>query len=178
MPKSNKQVIIDFIVTCLKNGEQRGNILVKAGKKWGTSKSAFDRLLKIAKEQHTKEQEALKTELAEVDKQAAIKVRKKQIMTANERKVLLTKLANGQIKISRKEWKWNSETKKFQLLSYTDLPNHAARTSAISELNKMGGDYAAKKVELTGKDGLPIETENTQVILYMPDQDKNADDNY
>ena len=79
--KDRKKVIIDYVVSCLKNGEQRASILVKVGKKWGTSKSAYDRLLQIAKEQHNIEREIINKELAELDIQAAIEARQKAIMT-------------------------------------------------------------------------------------------------
>lgn len=147
MPKPDKQYIIDFIISCIEKGEQRGNILVKAGKKWGTSKSAFDRMLKIAKEQHTERQQAIKSKLAIVDEQSAIEARKKAIMTADERKELLTKIANGEIRIK----------KPFviagKIMEYPAEPDHADRMKAMAELSKMSGDYAPSKVANTDKDG-------------------------
>ncbi len=153
MKKPNKQVQIDFIISCLKNGEQRGKILVKAGKKWGTSKSSFDRLLKIAKEQYSVTQASLKAELEEVDKQAAIEARKKAIMTAEERKEYLTKIILGEVKIPKTEIRYDSKTAKFETIDLLELPNHQSRINAISELNKMYGDYAPTKVANTDKDG-------------------------
>jgi hypothetical protein len=158
--KSVNQVKIDFIVACLKNGEQRGKVLVKVGKKWGTSKSAFDRLLKIAKQQHAAEQQAIKKHLDELEVQAAIEARKKDILTADERKELLTKIAKGEIEIPTKDAKWDQATKKFVMLSFIELPSHTARISAIAELNKMEGSYAAEKHkhEIGGINGAPIQT--------------------
>lgn len=153
MPKPSKQVVIDFIISCLEKGEERGAILVKAGKKWGTSKSAFDRMLKIAKDQHTVKQEAIKRELAEVDKLAAIKARKKAIMTAEERKEYLTKIVKGEVKVPYTEVKWNPEKKKFETKRFVELAGHTARISAIGELNKMEGDYAATKIAATKANG-------------------------
>jgi hypothetical protein len=147
--KPARQVIIDFIIHCLKNGEQRGKILVKAGKKWGTSKSAFDRFLKIAKEQHSIAAEAIKKELVAIDTAAAIEARKRDILTAEERKEYLTKIVKGEIEVPYKEAKWDQITKKFVTLSFIELPNHTARINAIAELNKMEGDYAPTKVEET-----------------------------
>lgn len=170
MTKPNKQVIIDFIISCLKAGEQRGKILAKTGKKWRTSERTFDRLLKIAKQQYSKQQAEIKEELARVDKEAAIAERKKAILTASERKELLTKIARGEIEIPTKDTKWDIKTKKF---SFVEVPNFTARISAIAELNKMGGDYAAKKVQLSTKPGQPLQTENNSVVLYLPSNGRN-----
>lgn len=42
------------------------------------------------------------------------------------------------------------------------------------EIIKLDGLAPAKKIEHTGKDGQPIQTENTSVILYIPDNKRNA----
>ena len=145
MIKSNKQVIIDFIISCLKVGEDRKKILAKIGKKWQISERTLDRYLKISNQQHTEEQQVIKDKLAEVAQQAAIDTHKKAILTADERKELLTKIAKGEIEIPLIEKRWNGKTKKFATLSFKGLPPHTARISAISELNKMEGDYAPIK---------------------------------
>ena len=159
MIKPSIQIVIDFIITCLEKGEERGNILVKVGKKWGTSKSALDRYLKIAKEQHSIKQKSIKESLVQLDKQAAVIARKKAIMTADERKEYLTKLIKGEIKVPYTEVKWNPKTLKFSKHQFVEVAPHSARITAISELNKMEGDYAPTKVSQTdssGKDVNPI----------------------
>lgn len=155
--KSNRQVIVDYIVSFLKKGETRGTILTKTVKKWQMSDRAFDRLLKIAKEHHSAEQEELKKELAEVDKAAAIDARKKAILTADERKELLSKIAKGEIEIPKSEIKWNYELKQFEAIGLVELASHSARISAIAELNKMDGDYAPTKVARTDSEGNDID---------------------
>lgn len=147
MPKPDKQIIIDFIISCIESAEQRGNILGKVGKKWGMSKSAFDRWYKIAKEQHTTKQQAIKEKLAKVDEAAAIEARKKAIMTADERKEVLTKIANGTLKIKRPFVIGG------KIMEYPAEPDATDRRNAIAELNKMEGDYAPSKVAQTDKDG-------------------------
>lgn len=147
MPKPDKQTIIDFIVSCLENGEQRGNILVKTGKKWGTSKSAFDRWLKIAKEQHTVKHDAIKKQLAIIDTAAAIQARKKAIMNAEERKEYLTRILSGELKV-KKPFVIGGK-----IMEYNFEPDHADRLKALAELNKMEGDYAPSKVAQTDTAG-------------------------
>lgn len=145
MVKPNNQIKIDFIIACLKKGEERGNILVKAGKKWGTSKSAFDRMLRIAKDQYGKKADLIKKELEVVELAAAIETRKKAIISEDERKELLTSIAKGEVEIPTKEAKWDSKQGKFVILSKIELSSHSARISAIAELNKMEGVYFADK---------------------------------
>lgn len=147
MAKASKQVQIDFIISCLENGEQRGGILIKAGKKWGISKSSFDRLLKIAKDQHAEKQQAIKEKLMAIDTAAAIESRKKAIMTSDERKELLTKIANGQLKI-KKLFVVNGKIKE-----HLSEPDHTDRKNAVAELNKMDGSYAPAKLAQTNAAG-------------------------
>lgn len=154
-PKENRQKIIDFVVSCLENGEQRNVILSKCVKKWQKNESwtrTFDRILKISHAEHKSKQDKIKEAIAEVDKQAAIEARKKAIMTADQRKELLTKIANGELKIK----------KPFviagKIMEYPAEPDHTDRRNAIAELNKMGGDYAPVKSTVTltkvGKDAI------------------------
>jgi hypothetical protein len=167
--KTNRQVIIDFVVSCLENGEQRNSILAKVGKKWQKEKispRSFDRLLKIAKQEHIAKQEAIKIQLAEVDKQAAIEARKKAIMTAEERKEYLTKLILGQIEIPYSEAKWDRNQSKFVTIKFVEVANPQARISAIAELNKMEGDYSPLKVAQTNVEGNDIS--NVPIFQNVP----------
>ena len=53
MLKVNKQVLIDFIISCLEKGDKRSAILAKVGEEWQekVSERTFDRALKTANEQ-------------------------------------------------------------------------------------------------------------------------------
>ena len=150
MTKSN-QIITDYIVTCLKKGMQSGKILAQVGKKWQKSVRTANRLLKVAKEQHTIEQAAIKSKLVAIDTEAAIEARKKAIMTADERKEHLTLIITCKSDIK----KFGNQF--FQIVEFPDgrkeFINQADKLKAISELNKMEGDYAPTKQEITGKDG-------------------------
>ena len=161
MPKPNKQIIIDFIISCLKNGEQRGNILVKTGKKWGTSKSAFDRYLKIAKDQYTVTQGLIKSELLEIDKQAAVEARKKAIMNADDRKEWLTKIIMKDLKVMKVggSTQMVHEYKDKNGVIVTEIISYDHKLKALAELNKMEGDYSPTKIAQTntlGEDVTPM----------------------
>jgi hypothetical protein len=159
--KSNKQVIVDFIVSRLEKGEQRATILAKVVKKWQSSVRTFDRLLKIANEQYSNRLH-LASKAAD-DTYVAMKAEaaKEAVMSKQEREEYLTKLIKGDIEIPYTEVKWNPVSKSFETIQFVELASHGARISAISELNKMGGDYAPSKVAQTDKDGNDVPAPKT-----------------
>lgn len=140
--QSNKQIIVDAIIHELKNGKERGNFMARVCKKWQISVRTFDRYLKIAQEQHCAMHQAIEKELAEVDKQAAIDGRKRAIMTINERKLVLTQIATGNLKL--KKWWIGKDYEIAKVVS----PDYSDRRAAIAELNKMDGAYAPEKIAL------------------------------
>ena len=147
MPKPDKQILIDAIIKGIEQGNDRGKLLATIAKKWQISNRTFDRHWKTAQEQHIDRQQALKERLTKVDEAAAIESRKKAIMTSDQRKELLTKIANGELKIK----------KPFviagKIMEYPAEPDASDRLKAIAELNKMDGDYAPTKIAQTNKDG-------------------------
>lgn len=170
MAKANKQVIIDYIVSCLEKGEQRGDILVKAGKKWGISKSAFDRWLKIAKDQHKGTQEAIKKAKATIDIENGIKERYRQIADVGERKEILTKIVRGQIPLTK------PMIVKGRIRHIKTVPDWADRRAAIAELNKMDGSYAPDKIANTdteGNDVKPYTSEQVCDIIKALRENRN-----
>jgi len=163
MPKSNKQVIIDAIIKQLENGKERGNILATVGKKWQLSTRTFDRLLKIAQQQHTIKQQAIKDAIAKDTTIKELESRKQAIMTAIERKEKLTKIANGE-QMAFQQLLGNGKIAKGLM-----VPTLTEQMKAIAELNKMEGDYAPTKVANTDTDGNNVKS---QILLYIPHNDR------
>lgn len=141
MPKPNKQVIITEIQKQIAIGKSRGNVLALNGKKWQLSKRTFDRYWKTANEQHTVERKRLNEVIESNTTIKELEAVKLNIMTANDRKVYLTKILNGELKIK----------KPFviagKIMEYPAEPDHADRLKALAELNKMEGEYAPTKTE-------------------------------
>lgn len=137
--KPDKQILIDAIIKGIEQGKDRGKLLATIAKKWQISNRTFDRHWKTANEQHLVKQQAIKEKLTAIDTAAAIESRKKAIMTSDQRKELLTKIANGELKIK----------KPFviagKIMEYPAEPDASDRLKAIAELNKMDGDYAPVK---------------------------------
>lgn len=150
MPKPDKQIQIDAIVKWIEQGKSFDTSLKLSATKWNLTRPTFIRRWNIAKEQHTERQQKIKEKLAKVDEEAAIEARKMEIMTAAERKEVLTKIANGTLKIKRPFVIGG------KIMEYPAEPDATDRRNAIAELNKMEGDYAPSKVAQTDKDGNDI----------------------
>ncbi len=161
MPKANKQIIIDALIKHIEKGESFDTCLKLSAINWNLTRSTFIRRWNIANQQHIEKQAVIKSALAEVDKQAAIDARKKAILTAEERKEYLTKIVKGEVEVPYTEVKWDHGLKKFTPFDFIELANHSARIAAISELNKMEGDYAPAKTEVSGK----LETDNVIITV-------------
>jgi len=136
MPKPNKQVIVDEIAKLVELGKSYTQVMAVNGRKWQMPERTFNRYWKTANQQHTVKQQAIKEKLTAIDTAAAIEARKKAIMTADERKELLTKLITGEIKAKRPFVIGG------KIMEYPEEPTHRDRISAIAELNKMDGAYA------------------------------------
>lgn len=148
--KPNKQVVIDFIISKLKTGMDTEKICVLTCTKFDFTRTTFYNRFKIAQFEHTKAQEAIRIALMKEDTKNALDTLKLDIMEVNERKELLTKIANGELKIK----------KPFviagKIMEYPSEPDHTDRRNAIAELNKMDGAYAPAKVAQTDSKGNDI----------------------
>lgn len=147
--KPNEQAQIDFIAELLIKGEKRNAILGKFGKKWeNVSRTTFDRRLKAATEASQAQQRRIQ-EKAEGNVAKKVEALESKIMSAIERKDYLTKIITGEIEIPYTEVKWDTVQKKFVTIKFVELAPHTARISAIAELNKMDGEYAPHKTDIT-----------------------------
>lgn len=147
MAKPNKQIIINAIVSEIEKGQSFDTCLKLSGTKWNLTRSTFIRRWKIANQQHTEAQQLIKAAKTEVDIQNGIKEREGQIADVVERKEILSKIARGEIPL----------TKPMVVDGMVELvpvvPDWMDRKNAIAELNKMEGDYAPTKIAQTTKDG-------------------------
>jgi len=160
--KANKQAIIDVIIKGIEQGKATEKICAAVCSKFQFSERTFYNHLKKAQEQHLVKQQAIKEKLTAIDTAAAIEARKKAIMTADERKELLTKLITGEIKAKRPFVIGG------KIMEYPEEPTHRDRISAIAELNKMDGSYTPIKVANTNVDGqdvAPMTPEQVQAYI-------------
>ena len=150
---------VEFIKSCLRKGEQRGDILAKFVKKWqNVSIRTFDRRLKEAEND-------MQTEISAINDKAYKNIEKIadelscQILSTLERQVILSKIARGEIMLTKPM----VVDKAVELIPV--VPDWMDRKNAISELNKMDGSYVPVKIAQTDKDGNDIPPTITNYVI-------------
>ena len=159
MPKPDKQIIIDELIKELEGGSNYTTSLAKVGGKWRIPSRTFDRYWKTANEQHIIKQDGIKKELAVIDTAAALKARKRAIMTAEDRKEWLTKIIMKDLKVMKvggsTQMVHEYTDKDGKIL--TEIISYDHKLKALAELNKMEGDYSPTKIANTNTKGEDIE---------------------
>ena len=146
---ANYAVQIEFIKDLLRKGDKRKDILDKFAKKWqNSSTTTFDRRLKAAIMQYKEELKLLKSKTDDnIGKEA--EARKNKIMGVLERQEFLCLVIKGEIVFPTKKVIWHNPSNDYKTITVNDLPNGQERLKALAELNKMCGDYAAAKQDIT-----------------------------
>ncbi len=140
--KPNEIAQIEFIKDCLRKGEQRKDILQKFTTIYKVGVKTFDTRLKASKD-------ALESELGAISEKSNKIVQEKvdefknQILTVLERKAYLTKIVTGEVEVPL------PMQIRGEVITVPTKANVRERIVAIAELNKMEGDYAATKAEIT-----------------------------
>jgi hypothetical protein len=147
MAKASSRHIIDEIIKHIEKGEKRGKVLGIIGKKWEISRTSFDRIWKIANIEASERQRKGKEAADKAYINAKADAAKKAVMSKQERLEYLTNIIKGEIKTPKLFFTDGLITK------YLVEADCIERIKAISELNKMEGDYAPAKVAQTDKDG-------------------------
>jgi hypothetical protein len=141
--KPSKQIIVDFIVEQMRIEASTEKICAVTCRKFQFTERTFYNHFKQAKDIHLKEQKSIKEVKLDIHKQKAKEEEKNNILTAEQKKEILRKIALGEIKVK----------KPFviagKIMEYPAEPDHTDRKNAIAELNKMEGDYAAQKQDVT-----------------------------
>lgn len=141
--KADQHKQIEFIKDCLRESGKRGEILAKFVKVWQkASTRTFDRRLKEAEKALQKEFKAIE-QRTEENIAKEVEARKTKILTAFERQEILTKIASGELEQEQVFFDKGIPKKIKVKPSFNDIKG------AIAELNKMQGDYAATKSEIS-----------------------------
>lgn len=140
--KSDQHNQVEFIKDCLRKGEERKIILPKFAEIYRKSEKTFNNRLKEARKAIQSEQQRIQQE-AEKGIQKDIIERKSKIMTSIERQEYLTRVLNGEVKTKQPFVVGG------KIMEYPAEPTLAEKLKALAELNKMQGDYAATKSEIS-----------------------------
>ena len=109
---------------------------------WGLPSSTFDRYWAEASKRYKARLDAIEEATTKVAVSMEVKALKKAILSKHERQELLSKLATGEIK-SWREVITESGVIKLEYYSASEAKQN------IAELNKMDGDYAPLKKDIT-----------------------------
>lgn len=143
MAKTSEVAHIEFIKDFLRKGEKRKTILANFSKKWQkVSVRVFDCRLKEAKGQLQVEIKQIESETS-ISVQKEIESRKSKILTVIERMEILSSIARGEIPL-KKPMVCDGAIELIEV-----VPDWMDRKSAIAELNKMQGEYAPAKTDIT-----------------------------
>lgn len=142
-PKVNIENAINEILSDLDFGIERADCLSKFVEKWQVSTRTFDRYWSEALSRfaalNLRAQNVLEQEYINGKKEAL----KKAILTKHERMEILTQIAKGEIPLVK-------HIVCDGVIQEVDVvPAWADRKAAIAELNKMDGEYAPIKKDIT-----------------------------
>lgn len=138
----NKEKIIGDILSELDFGIDRADCLDLIGKKWQTSTRTFDRYWQEALSRFSALNLRTQNAFDELRLEGKKEALKKAILTKHERMELLTKLATGEIPT----WREVITEAGIQKLEYY---SGAEAKAAIAEINKMDGEYAPIRKDIT-----------------------------
>lgn len=141
--KPNKDKIVLEMVTLIDKGLTFNECLADLDMVWGLSETTFARYWAEANRQYKAINEEIKEQAAQTLKDAAKDRLNRSIMTKAERMEVLTSIANGTLQFIRQV------PSKFGPQEILSVPDYNDRKGAIAELNKMDGDYAPVKKDIT-----------------------------
>jgi len=167
--KADQEKQINFILAELRNGSERATILQKFTKSYKSSTKTFDNRLKIAKERFSVESERINKQteqvLTDVQKDAlksGLKSKlEKQLSLQNQIAEIEKILESGITPDTIIDVKTSSSFDIERKLTAIER-SHLMKTlrELTAELNKMAGDYAVTKSEVTVKGEQPLFPDN------------------
>jgi len=140
--KPNKQIVVDEILSELDFGITYNECLLLNRTKWQLADRTFVRYWNEARTRFSELSERTQIAFADIYLEGKKEALKKAILNKHERMELLTKLATGEIPT----WREVITDAGIQKLEYY---SGAEAKAAIAEINKMDGEYAPIRKDIT-----------------------------
>ena len=140
--KPKKEQTVNEILLEIEMGTSYTECLKINGGLWGLPPTTFDRYWGEASKRYKARLDAIEEATTKVAVSMEVKALKKAILSKHERQELLSKLATGEIR-SWREVVTESGVIKLEYYSAAEAKQN------IAELNKMDGDYAPLKKDIT-----------------------------
>jgi hypothetical protein len=152
--KPNKQVMITEMIAAMDFGEDRAAVMATLGVKWQLAQRTFDRYWAEARTRFEASMEEEKKAFEGVRLEAKVLAFKSQIMGKLERMEILSQIARGEIPLTKPMVVGGGMYSQIELVPV--VPSWQDRKVAIAELNKMDGEYAPIRKDITtGGEQLP-----------------------
>ena len=156
MTKKGRNIVtaqerLNMLVDGIQQGQTRNVLMPQFLEKWKMSARTFDRFWKKANDVVREKQDQLQKQMAVVETEMAIEVKKKAIMTAAERKEFLSALIVKPTKLMKVA---GSMVMVHQYQDESGETLHEilpmdVKLKAMAELNRMDGAYAPEKRDHT-----------------------------
>lgn len=142
--KPTKELIINEILSEMDFGTTYTECMQYCATKWDLKKGTFVRYWKEASESYLEANRKDKEALSEVRVEALKDRASKGILSKEERMKILSDMADGTLLIEKEIVTKSGVVRKIVL-----FPEYNDRRAAVAELNKMEGDYAPLKKDIT-----------------------------
>lgn len=168
-PKLITQQRVKEVAHDIAHGLKRHEIIERWAEKWKVKAPTIDRYMRLAK-QHAKS-------LSSVREEARVEAFKEQIkheeelrlLDRAEKRILLSKIARGEIEIKTKKPVFDPMQKRFVMLPVEAPPDYSDRLRAMDMDNKMEGDYAPDRRVVTNKQDLDYSKMSTEELQFLKD---------
>lgn len=156
--KPNREALINEMISDIDFGLDRSAVMARFVAEWQLSTRTFDRYWQSAKKQFEEEQMQIRLERQDIKVAAKVEQVEHRIMAKSERMSILTQMADGTLQVQR------SVPTKDGVLTFLALPDYNDRKAAIAELNKMDGEYAPLRKDITSN-GEKLPPVNFNIVL-------------
>jgi hypothetical protein len=165
--KANPEVIINSILLEMDFSTSRSDVMTLTCDKWQMSERTFDRYWALAKKRFL----VVQKDIADMQKAVILETAearmRSSIMSKHERMEVLSAIARSELDLSKEV------VTALGIETLNVKPDYNDRKAAIAELNKMEGDYAPVKTDLTSKGEKIQSTPSTIQIEIIKTEDED-----
>jgi hypothetical protein len=165
--KANPEVIINDILLEMDFSTSRSDVMSITRDKWQMGERTFDRYWALAKKRFL----VVQKDIADMQKAVILETAearmRSSIMSKQERMEVLSAIARSELDLAKEV------VTALGIETLNVKPDYNDRKAAIAELNKMEGDYAPVKTDLTSKGEKIQSTPSTIQIEIIKTEDED-----
>jgi hypothetical protein len=170
--KPQKEIIVNEILSEMDFGSGFSDCKKINGEKWRLAEKTFERYWNEAKKRYLEANERDKIALEGVRLEMKKEAVKSNILTKQERLDILSQIARGEIPMVKHIVVSMGSGLGSEIQERTIYPAWKDRKEAVAEINKMEGDYAPIKKDITSNGESLVPAPVFQIILDETDDDE------